>query len=143
MPIRAIPGRMKVQTAMVEDDSRSYPTHSVLQIGLRSVCPRCGQGRLFVGLLKPGRKCQSCHLDYGFIDSGDGPSVFVILILGFVLLGLALAVESAFNLPVWLHLLIWTPVIIGSCLWALRFGKGVMIALQYKTDAHQGSLKQD
>ena len=98
---------------------------------------------MFAGLLKPARSCRSCGLDYSFFDTGDGPAVFVILILGFVVLGLALAIEAAFTLPIWLHIAIWTVVIVGSCLWALRFGKGVMIALQYKTGAQQGRMKSD
>lgn len=128
---------------MAENEDALYPTLSPWQSGMRAVCPRCGQGHLFDGILKPAKNCRSCRLDYSFIDSGDGPTVFVILILGFVILGLALAVETAFKLPIWLHLLIWTPAIIGSCLWALRIGKGVMIALQYKTGANQATLKQD
>ena len=33
-------------------------------------------------------------LDYGFIDAGDGPAVFIILIAGFIVVGSALAVET-------------------------------------------------
>ena len=35
-------------------------------------------------------KCERCGLDYRFIDTGDGPAVFAIFILGFLVLGGAL-----------------------------------------------------
>ena len=39
------------------------------------------------------KRCANCGLDYGFADSGDGPAVFVILIIGFIVVGLALWME--------------------------------------------------
>ncbi len=128
---------------MSDQDKALYPSVSSVSAGFKGVCPRCGQGRLFSGMLEPAKSCMNCRLDYSFIDSGDGPAVFVILILGFVILGLALAVEGAFSVPIWAHMLIWLPVTIVSCLWALRAGKGIMIALQYQTSAREGSLDKD
>ncbi len=61
--------------------------------------------------LNPAKRCMACGLDYAFIDSGDGPAVFVILILGFVIAGLALVVETAFEPPLWLHAIVWIPVV--------------------------------
>jgi Flp pilus assembly secretin CpaC len=46
---------------------------------VRSACPRCGRGRLFSGFLTPAQDCNVCGLDFEFMDSGDGPAVFVIL----------------------------------------------------------------
>ncbi len=80
----------------------------------------------------------ACGLDYSFIDSGDGPAVFVIMILGFVILGLALLLESVIQPPMWLQFLIWVPVTIVLSLWALRITKAIMIALQYRTAAREG-----
>src|SRR5215210_7084986 len=62
-------------------------------------CPRCGKGALFgsaVGLV-PRSHCSVCGLDYAFIDSGDGPAVFAILILGAVGLGAVLVAEFKFG----------------------------------------------
>ena len=50
--------------------------------------------------------CASCGLSYRFIDTGDGPAVFVIMIVGFVIVGLVLAVELSFQPPIWLHLVL-------------------------------------
>ncbi len=117
-----------------------WPDLSPFDTGLRCTCPRCGQGRLYAGVLNPAPRCMSCGLDYSFIESGDGPAVFVILILGFVILGLAMAVQSALAPPVWVHIIVWGPLIIGSSIWALRVTKSIMIAMQYKTSAREGAL---
>ncbi len=58
--------------------------------GLKGRCPRCGQGALFRSGLALREKCDRCGLSYAFADSGDGPAVFAILILGFLVLGAAL-----------------------------------------------------
>ena len=42
--------------------------------GLKARCPRCGEGKLYAGMLNPAKECSACKLDYSFIDSGDGPS---------------------------------------------------------------------
>jgi uncharacterized protein (DUF983 family) len=108
--------------------------------GLLGRCPRCGEGRLFSGFLTVAPRCKNCDLDYAFIDSGDGPAVFVILIIGFVVCGLALWVEVAFNPPLWVHLLLWLPLILALALPLLRALKGLMIALQYKHRAAEGRI---
>lgn len=122
------------------DKKNDMPSLSPMTIGLRCACPRCGEGRLYEGMLSPAKGCKACGLDYAFIDSGDGPAVFVILILGFIVVGLALFVETTFEPPYWVHAVLWIPLIIGLSLWALRITKAMMIALQYRTKAEQGRL---
>ncbi len=120
---------------------QEWPAQSPLAVGLKAVCPRCGEGRLYDGLLTPAGACTACGLDYSFIDSGDGPAVLVILVLGFIVLGLALLIDAVLSPPVWLQILVWIPVIVASSLWALRVSKAAMIALQYRADARQGELE--
>ena len=80
---------------------------SVLAAGLKGRCPRCGEGALFKGGLTLRDKCERCGLDYSFADSGDGPAVFAIFILGFLVLGAALLVEFRLEPPIWVHLVAW------------------------------------
>jgi uncharacterized protein (DUF983 family) len=108
--------------------------------GIRGRCPRCGEGSLFDGFLATAPRCSNCGLDYTFIDSGDGPAVFVILIVGFLVVGLALFVEVAYTPPIWLHVLLWLPLTLVLSLGALRPLKGLMIALQYKHKAAEGRI---
>lgn len=121
-------------------DKAIYLEPTPIRVGLRGCCPRCGEGKLFVSLLKPAKSCINCDLDYEFIDAGDGPAVFVILIIGFLVTAMAMAVQSSFAPPIWVHMLLWIPLITILSVWSLQFSKGIMIALQYKTKAEQGSL---
>jgi uncharacterized protein (DUF983 family) len=77
-------------------DQALYPPLPPTATGMRGRCPRCGEGRLFSGLLGLEPRCPACGLDYSFTDAGDGPAVFVIMIVGFIVVGLALYVEFNF-----------------------------------------------
>lgn len=108
--------------------------------GMKGRCPRCGQGRLFSGFLETAPSCSACGLDFEFIDSGDGPAVFVILLIGFVVVGLALFVEVSWQPPYWVHLVLWLPLTLILSLGLLRPLKGLMIGLQYRNKAAEGRL---
>ena len=110
--------------------------------GLRSKCPRCGKGKLFAGFLEPAPSCTECGLDYGFIDAGDGPAVFIVLIVGFIVVALALVVEFTWRWPYWLHAVVWAPLIIGLSFGLLRPLKGWFIAMQYRHKAAEGRLSE-
>ena len=112
-----------------------YPPLSPFSTGFRCRCPRCGEAPLFDGLLDVRPVCPDCSLDYEMVNAGDGPAVFVILILGFIVVGLALWVELAFSPPTWLHLVLWTPLIIGGSIALLRPFKATLIALQFRHKA--------
>ena len=118
-------------------DHDYYPPVSPFSAGLKGRCPRCGEGRLFKGYLDLRDECAACGLDYSQVDSGDGPAVFVIFIVGFVVVGLALWLELAYMPPIWLHLLLWIPLILILSLGLLRPFKATLIALQYRNKASQ------
>ena len=107
---------------------------------MRGRCPRCGEGRLFKGFLGIAERCQACGLDYDFADAGDGPAVFVIMIVGFIVVGLALFVEFTIAPPYWVHVLLWVPLIFILSIGLLRPLKGFLIAQQYKHRAAQARL---
>ena len=71
-------------------------------------------------------------LDLTAQDAGDGPAVFVILFLGAIVVGLAALVEINFAPPIWVHLLLWPPVIVVGAVALLRPLKAGLIALQYR-----------
>lgn len=106
-------------------------------------CPSCGKGSLFKNVLELRTRCERCGLDYRFIDTGDGPAIFAIFILGFLVCGMALYVEFTFEPPVWVHVVLWgigTPLI---ALALLRFLKAMLIALQYRNKAEEGRFEHD
>ena len=122
------------------DERYKYPALSPYQTGLSSRCPRCGQGRLFEGFLTVPERCAACKLDYSVFDPADGPAIFIMMIVGFVVVGGALVVEVAFHPPLWVHALLWLPMTLILSLAMLRPFKGVLIALQYKHQAAEGRL---
>ena len=65
-------------------------------------------------------------------DAGDGPAVFLILFLGAVAVGIAAWMEIEFEPPIWVHLAVLTPLILGGAILLLRPLKACMIALQYR-----------
>src|SRR5205823_12798031 len=71
-----------------------WPRQSPVDIALRGVCPRCGHGRLFRGLLTVVDRCVECGLDLRGNDAGDGPAVFVILGLGAIVMMLEIGRAS-------------------------------------------------
>ncbi|HYG85518.1 MAG TPA: DUF983 domain-containing protein [Azospirillum sp.] len=103
---------------------------------MRCVCPRCGKGRLFKGFLTVTDRCEICGLDLAKQDTGDGPAVFLIFILGFLVVPVALIVSLNVDWPLWLHALIWSVVILGLALGMLRPAKAYVIALQYRHRRH-------
>lgn len=124
----------------MNEDKAHYAPVDPFSAGLRGQCPRCGQGRLFDGFLALKDRCPNCGLGYDFADAGDGPAVFVIMIIGFVVLGLALWMDVTLAPPLWMHFILWIPLALILCLGTLRPLKGVMIALQYKNNAHEGGI---
>jgi uncharacterized protein (DUF983 family) len=104
-------------------------------------CPQCGKGKLFQGFLTLRPRCESCGLDYDFVDAGDGPAVFVILGAGFIVVFAALLVEVLYQPPFWLHAVLWLPLILVTTLMPLRPIKALMIALQYRHKAAEGRLE--
>lgn len=109
-----------------------YPPVSPLSAALLCRCPRCGRGKLYDGMLTVAAQCGVCGLDLKAQDAGDGPAVFVVFILGAVVVALALAVEAAFSPPPWVHVVLWTPLVIGGAIGMLRPLKAGLIALQYR-----------
>jgi uncharacterized protein (DUF983 family) len=120
-----------------------FPPVSPYLAGIRGRCPSCGQGKLFSGFLDLAKRCSVCGFDYRSADPGDGPAVFVILIAGFLVVGLAVVVEFVFRPPYWVHAVLWIPLVLASTLGLLRPLKGILVALQFHHKAAQGKLDRD
>ena len=105
--------------------------------GFRGRCPECGEGKLFQGFLKFATHCDKCGADFSNEDAGDGPTVFVIFIVGIFIVPMALAFQLIFDASTFLTLLIWIPIIIGACLVLLRLLRGVMFNLAWANKARE------
>ena len=103
--------------------------------GARGRCPNCAQGPLFDGFLKVAARCPACGFDLASSDSGDGPAVFVILVVGFIAVFGAMFTEIVYRPPVWAPLVIWIPFAGLLSLALLRPMKGLMIAAHIRNRA--------
>jgi uncharacterized protein (DUF983 family) len=103
-------------------------------------CPRCGRGGLFDGYLALKKVCPACGLDYAMFDAGDGPAVFGILIVGAIVCGAALYVEFHYHPPLWVHAVLWIPLITLLTALFLRLAKSALLVLQYRHHAAEGRL---
>ena len=115
-----------------------YPRQSSIQTGLRCACPRCGRGRLYTGLLAVRERCAVCDFDFGELNTDDGPAFFIIVLYSAIILPLAAWFQFAVDPPLWVHLVIWLPVIVVGAIGLMRPFKAWLIAQAYKhhvTDA--------
>jgi uncharacterized protein (DUF983 family) len=103
-----------------------------IRAGLLCRCPHCQAGRLFQGFLKVRPECEVCGFDLASIETGDGPATFIMQIAGFLVAFTALYVEIAYSPPMWLHLIVWIPLVAALALGLMRPGMGLMTALQYR-----------
>jgi uncharacterized protein (DUF983 family) len=123
---------------MADSDNRTLRTPIIR--GLCGRCPRCGEGTLFKGFLDLAPRCERCGLDYSFVDSADGPAFFVMSVSGLIVVFAALMTEVLYQPPLWVHAMLWPPLILITTLLPLRPTKGLMIALQYHHKAAEGRL---
>ncbi len=123
-------------------DSRSFQSRSSLEVGLKRCCPRCGEGKLYQSFLKIADKCDHCELDFSEVDAGDGPAVFIIMIAGFVIVGLALYAEVAYRPDYWIHAVLWLPMGVFLPLILLPILKAWLVAQQFRHKAREGRLEE-
>jgi uncharacterized protein (DUF983 family) len=134
-------GAFVLKSSRMTEPAASQPT--LLQTTLRGIacrCPRCGVGKMFAGFLTLRPACEACGLDYAFINAGDGPAIFVIMLAGAIVVTCALIVEVKYQPPFWVHAVLWLPLILATTLLPLRSMKSLLIALQYHHRAAEGRL---
>jgi uncharacterized protein (DUF983 family) len=85
-------------------------------------------------------KCRGCGLDFAAFNVGDGPAAFLILVVGAILVTGAISVELAFAPPYWVHL-VWLPLGVALTVFGLRFGKALLLALEYRHRTQEGRLR--
>ena len=110
----------------------------VWRAALFGLCPECGAPTLFDGPVKFRAKCDSCGLDYGRYNVGDGPAAFLTLIIGALLIAMALTLDAVLRPPFWVHVILWVPLTAAAVVYGLRVGKGALLASEHQRQAAEG-----
>ena len=108
------------------------PLFTAMGRGIMGRCPACGQTHLFKGYLKVVPQCVACGAPLGKVRADDAPPYFVIIIVGHVVIGLMLAVETGFRPALWVHAALWLPLSLVMSLALLRPVKGAILGLMLK-----------
>jgi uncharacterized protein (DUF983 family) len=113
---------------------------------LFGLCPQCGAKGLFGGIASFAPRCRACGLDYSRFNVGDGPAAFLIMVIGAVVVALALWVEFSFDPPIWVHVVLWAPVIAAATLGGLRITKAALLITEFRRNAREatgGDIRKD
>lgn len=94
-------------------------------------CPKCGEGDLFKDMLGIVDACSHCGLVLKHHDAADGPTFFSLVVVGFLLIGMAAFVEINFEPPLWVHALLWLPFTVIACIVCLRVFKTIFITVEH------------
>ncbi|RIK86298.1 MAG: hypothetical protein DCC69_07630 [Hyphomicrobiales bacterium] len=119
------------------------PLAQAMSRGFRGRCPHCGEGRLFGKFLKVADSCDVCGEEYHHHRADDLPAYLVIFIVGHVVVGAFMGMETAFQLTTWQHLAIWVPVTLVMTIALLQPTKGAVVGLQWALRMHGFSGKPD
>ena len=63
------------------------------------------------------------------------------MVIGAAVVGLALWVQFAFEPPLWLHLLLWAPLIFGATILGLRVTKAALLYSEFRRNAAEATGK--
>jgi uncharacterized protein (DUF983 family) len=112
------------------------PLADAVKNGLRSRCPRCGEGHLFRAFVKPVDRCEVCGEDLSHQRADDMPAYLDIVVVGHIVVGAFVAVESITTWPIWAHMALWTPLTLALAILFLQPIKGAVIAMQWALYMH-------
>ena len=112
---------------------------SPIASAVKGECPRCGARTLFRSWVGFADRCRACGLDYSSFNVGDGPTAFLIFIVGTITVVGALVLDGALSPPWWVHL-IWIPVAAALTIAGLRLSKAWLLGQEYRHRAREGRI---
>jgi uncharacterized protein (DUF983 family) len=113
------------------------PAATSMRRGLFGRCPRCGEGRIYRAYLKVAEHCTVCGEPLHHHRADDAPPYLTILIVGHIVVGLMLLVETLKDdAPLWIHMAVWPTLAVLLSLWLLPLIKGALIGYQWALKMH-------
>lgn len=92
---------------------------------------------MFASYLRFRERCTVCGANFSAADAGDGPAVFVILIVGAIVAPLLLILQAL--LPGWAALTVAMIATVALCLLFLPPFKATLFALQWQHKAREAT----
>ena len=86
--------------------------------------------------MKPVDSCAVCGEDFRHHRADDFPAYLNVLIVGHIGIGGFTFAEALTDLPGWIHLAIWIPVMIAMSIVLMQPLKGAVIAFQWANYMH-------
>lgn len=126
------------KTPIVSSDPVSPPARDwslAMRRGAICKCPACGEGSAFAGYLRVTPVCAACGTKFDDLHADDAPPYFTIFLVGHIVVPLMLMLERGYAPPIWVHMVLWLPLILILTLALLRPIKGATLGLLW---AHNG-----
>jgi uncharacterized protein (DUF983 family) len=109
---------------------------TALMRGATCRCPNCGEGALFRKFLKVNDNCGVCGEALHHHRADDMPAYIVMSIVGHIVIGLLLWVETNFAPDIWVHIALWFPLTLALSLGLLQPVKSTIVAMQWYLGMH-------
>jgi uncharacterized protein (DUF983 family) len=116
--------------------SETRPLFQAIWRGARLRCPACGRGRLFNGYLSTNDACPECSAELHHHRADDAPPYLTILSTGHIVVPMIISTEVAYAPPVWVHMSLWLPLVLGVSLFLLPRFKGAIVGIQWALKMH-------
>ena len=123
-------------TTNTDTDEAERPLMPAALNGLKGKCPSCGQGHLFRAYLKSVDTCEVCGEDISHHRADDLPPYLAILIVGHLLVGVMIELDTMFRISPMTYLVIMVPLGIVLPLAILQPIKGMVIGIQWAKRMH-------
>jgi uncharacterized protein (DUF983 family) len=104
--------------------------------GTRCRCPHCGEGKLFRAYLKINDACPACGEQLHHHRADDLPPYIAIFIVGHLIVGAMLHLETSTPIHPHIYLLTMVPLALFLPLALLPSIKGAVVALQWAQRMH-------
>jgi uncharacterized protein (DUF983 family) len=116
--------------------ANEFTMSTALMRGATCRCPNCGEGALFRKFLKVNDNCGVCGEALHHHRADDMPAYIVMSIVGHIVIGLLLWVETNFAPDIWVHIALWFPLTLALSLGLLQPVKGTIVAMQWYLGMH-------
>lgn len=104
----------------------------VLSAALSGLCPRCGAKCLFAAPAQFANTCSACGLNFLTLERGGRFVGVLTMLLALLLMLAALGLDVLLQPPLWLSLIVWTPLTVGVVIGGLRLYKTAWLYHQYE-----------